>query len=81
LTSVCRIRFKDEQNFAVRAGKNKEFIPIIGGTKTFHVDRIESLKPDLIIASKEENDKTLVEACTRFADVLVTGCENSDRCH
>lgn len=58
--------------FCIRAGKNKEFIPIIGGTKTFHVDRIESLKPDLIIASKEENDKTLVEACTRFADVLVT---------
>ena len=58
--------------FCVRAGKNRECIPIIGGTKTFHVDRVESLKPDLIIASKEENDKTLVEACTGFADVLVT---------
>ena len=58
--------------FCVRAGKNRECIPIIGGTKTFHVDRVESLKPDLIIASKEENDKTLVEACTVFADVLVT---------
>jgi ABC-type Fe3+-hydroxamate transport system substrate-binding protein len=31
--------------------------PKIGGTKQFHFDRIEALKPDLIIANKEENYK------------------------
>ncbi|MCB0643892.1 MAG: ABC transporter substrate-binding protein [Phaeodactylibacter sp.] len=34
--------------------------PRIGGTKDFHLDRIAALKPDLIIANKEENDRDLV---------------------
>jgi len=37
----------------------------IGGTKTYHLDRIEALKPDLIIANKEENDREQVEALAK----------------
>ncbi|MEM9920189.1 MAG: helical backbone metal receptor [Bacteroidota bacterium] len=33
----------------------------IGGTKRFHLDRIEALQPDLIIGNKEENTKELME--------------------
>ncbi len=35
-------------------------VPQIGGTKSVHLDRIESLKPDLIIGNKEENDKAQI---------------------
>ncbi|MGB1243003.1 MAG: helical backbone metal receptor [Chitinophagales bacterium] len=34
----------------------------VGGTKNFHIDRIEALQPDLIIGNKEENVKEGIEA-------------------
>lgn len=34
----------------------------VGGTKTVHVDVVSSLKPDLILANKEENTREQVEA-------------------
>lgn len=34
---------------------------VIGGTKNFHFDKIESLQPDLIIGNKEENYKEGIE--------------------
>lgn len=30
-------------------------IPIVGGTKKFHPEKIEDLKPDLVVGNKEEN--------------------------
>lgn len=58
--------------FCVRAGAHPESIARIGGTKNLHLDQIQDLKPDVIIASKEENTREHVEACAAFADVLVT---------
>ena len=58
--------------FCVRAGAAAERIPVIGGTKRIHLDRVEQLKPDLVIASKEENTREDVEACRAFTHVLVT---------
>src|SRR5690554_1177583 len=34
---------------------------IVGGTKNFHFDKIEALKPDLIIGNKEENYQEGIE--------------------
>ncbi|RMG88588.1 MAG: cobalamin-binding protein [Bacteroidetes bacterium] len=34
----------------------------VGGTKKFHFDRIEALRPDLIIGNKEENERAQIEA-------------------
>lgn len=34
----------------------------IGGTKTVQVDRVVELKPDLVIANQEENEREVVEA-------------------
>jgi ABC-type Fe3+-hydroxamate transport system substrate-binding protein len=34
----------------------------VGGTKTLSIDKIHSLKPDLIIGNKEENEKGQIEA-------------------
>lgn len=36
--------------------------PRVGGTKQLHTDRIDALRPDLIIGNKEENDKAQIEA-------------------
>ncbi|MCB0700102.1 MAG: ABC transporter substrate-binding protein [Chitinophagales bacterium] len=33
----------------------------VGGTKTLNIDKIRELKPDLIIANKEENEKEQIE--------------------
>lgn len=33
----------------------------VGGTKNFHFDKIDALKPDLIIANKEENNREDIE--------------------
>ncbi|MEO6681680.1 MAG: helical backbone metal receptor [Ginsengibacter sp.] len=44
----------------------------IGGTKDINFDRIHSLKPDLIIANKEENVKEQIEELALDYDVWVT---------
>lgn len=58
--------------FCVRAGQQPEGITRIGGTKSLHLDRIESLQPDLVVAAKEENLREQVEACSAFSEVLLT---------
>jgi len=68
----CAVELVGRTKFCVRAGEAAERIPVIGGTKRIHLDRIEQLKPDLVIASKEENTREDVEACRAFTDVLVT---------
>ncbi len=47
--------------FCVHPGEAKKK-EIIGGTKKFNLDKIRSLKPDLIIGNKEENYKEGIEA-------------------
>ncbi len=47
-------------------------IPIVGGTKTIHHDRIEALQPTLILANKEENTKSDVETLQTRFNVLLT---------
>ena len=44
----------------------------IGGTKDIHIEEILSLKPDLIIANKEENIKEQIEKLAGSCDVWVT---------
>ena len=50
-------------------------IEIIGGTKNLNIDKIKSLKPDFIIANKEENIKEQVEELMKDFKVLVTNVE------
>lgn len=44
----------------------------VGGTKKLHFDVIESLRPDLIIANKEENNQEDIERLEREYSVMVT---------
>ena len=50
----------------------------IGGTKTVHIDRVEALQPDLIIANKEENVREQIEALEHIAPVWVSDVNNLD---
>ena len=50
----------------------------VGGTKTYHFDRIEALQPDLIIANKEENDQAQVEALAEKYPVWISDVKDLD---
>lgn len=48
-----------------------ENVPIVGGTKEVNIEKIIELKPDLILAEKEENTKEIVQALEKIAPVFV----------
>lgn len=48
----------------------------IGGTKTLHLDKIRELKPDLIIANKEENVKEQIETLANEFPVWISDVNN-----
>ena len=51
---------------------------IVGGTKNVHMDRIQAIQPDLVIANKEENVKEQVEAIAREFPVYSTDVNSFD---
>ena len=53
-------------------------VEVIGGTKNLNIEKIRSLKPDLIIANKEENEKLQVEELMKDFKVWVTDIETLD---
>ncbi|MEN2767918.1 ABC transporter substrate-binding protein [Ornithinibacillus xuwenensis] len=70
---VGRTRFCVHPKDKVKQAEN------IGGTKEIKLDRIHALKPDLIIAEKEENTKEIVETLEKHYPVYVfeiTGMED-----
>lgn len=44
---------------------------IVGGTKNVHIDRVQALQPDLILACKEENEKSQIDLLRQIAPVWV----------
>lgn len=44
----------------------------IGGTKTVNIEKVRSLLPDLIIANKEENTQSDIEALEKIAPVWIS---------
>jgi ABC-type Fe3+-hydroxamate transport system substrate-binding protein len=52
---------------------NKE---IVGGTKTIHLDKLASIKPDLIIANKEENTRSEIEEIAKEFPVWISDIKN-----
>jgi ABC-type Fe3+-hydroxamate transport system substrate-binding protein len=55
--------------FCVRPPAWYETKPRIGGTKTVDIQRVMDLKPDLVLANKEENVREQVEAISAFCPV------------
>ena len=58
--------------FCVHPKEWTEQIPRVGGTKNIDIEKIRQLKPDLIIASKEENVKEQVGILMHDFRVIVT---------
>lgn len=56
-------------------GLKKEKV-VIGGTKNFHFDNIDALRPDLIIANKEENYKEGIEKLAGKYPVWISDINN-----
>ena len=50
----------------------------VGGTKTLHLDRIAQLRPDWVLANKEENVKEQIEACSQWAGIYVSDISDLD---
>lgn len=48
----------------------------IGGTKTLNIEKIKQLKPDLIIANKEENTKKQIEELQQLFSVWTSNISN-----
>lgn len=61
--------------FCIHPAEKIQNVEIIGGTKNLHLDKIRALKPDLIIANKEENDQHQVEELMNDFKVWVTDIE------
>ncbi|WP_139419498.1 ABC transporter substrate-binding protein [Chryseobacterium mulctrae] len=61
--------------FCIHPSEKVKNVGIIGGTKNLNIEKIKSLKPDLIIANKEENVKEQVEILMKDFKVIVYNTE------
>lgn len=52
--------------------------PKIGGTKQLNIQRIKELAPDLIIANKEENERSQIEELMNVFPVWISDIKNLD---
>lgn len=64
--------------FCVHPKYLKQNKQIVGGTKQVHFDKIEDLKPDIIICNKEENTKDIVLQCEAICNVHVSNLNTLD---
>lgn len=62
--------------FCIHPSEKVKNVEIIGGTKNLNLEKIKNLKPDLILANKEENVKEQVEDLMSDFKVTVTNVEN-----
>jgi ABC-type Fe3+-hydroxamate transport system substrate-binding protein len=53
-------------------------VPVVGGTKNIHLEKVHQLQPDLVIANKEENDQSQVEALAERYPVWVSDVTDLD---
>ena len=58
--------------FCIHPGDLVQNVEVIGGTKNLKIEKNLALKPDLIIANKEENEKLQVEELAKHCRVWVT---------
>ena len=58
--------------FCIHPENRVKNVAVIGGTKNLNIEKIKALKPDLILANKEENTKEEVEELQKYFKVLVT---------
>src|SRR5690606_35067028 len=64
--------------FCIHPHDEVKLVPVVGGTKDLKIEKIRNLQPDLILASKEENEKLQVLELMAEFDVWVTDIQNLD---
>jgi ABC-type Fe3+-hydroxamate transport system substrate-binding protein len=64
--------------FCVHPADKCQFVTKVGGTKQLNIDQIKALKPDLIIANKEENEQSQIEALMLICPVWISDISNLD---
>jgi ABC-type Fe3+-hydroxamate transport system substrate-binding protein len=62
--------------FCIHPKEKIKFITKVGGTKQVDLELIKFLKPDLIIANKEENERSQVEALMDICPVWISDINN-----
>ena len=62
--------------FCVHPADKFKFTTKVGGTKQLDIDKIKALKPDLIIANKEENERAQVEELMNICPVWISDISN-----
>jgi ABC-type Fe3+-hydroxamate transport system substrate-binding protein len=62
--------------FCIHPQDKFQSITKIGGTKQLDLDKIKSLQPDLIIANKEENERSQIEALMDICPVWISDISN-----
>jgi len=72
---LCENELIGRTKFCIHPKEKVKNIEIIGGTKNLNIEKIKSLKSDLIIANKEENVKEQVEELMKDFKVMVTNVE------
>lgn len=74
--TLCDLGLKDSivgiTKFCIHPAHLKKEIPVVGGTKNIHFNKIKALQPDLIICNKEENTKEIVTTLSEICPVWVT---------
>lgn len=58
--------------FCIHPAGEVQQVAIVGGTKNIHIDKIAALQPDLIIANKEENERSQIMELMKTHRVWVT---------
>ena len=58
--------------FCVHPEYLRKIKKVVGGTKQVHIEKIEELRPDLILCNKEENTPEMVAALEKVAPVHVS---------
>lgn len=58
--------------FCIHPNYLKETKVVVGGTKNINIEKIEALKPDIILCNKEENTKEIVKLCEQIAPTHVS---------
>jgi iron complex transport system substrate-binding protein len=58
-------------SYCVHPARRVKNVRVIGGTRSVDVGRVRALKPDLVIAEKEENPRQVVEALAEALPVYV----------
>jgi ABC-type Fe3+-hydroxamate transport system substrate-binding protein len=65
-------RLVGRTRYCIHPHEKLSAVTVIGGTKRVEFDKIEALKPDFILAEKEENPLEIVNALSELAPVYVT---------